>query len=62
MTVLAELPDSMKSSSLSRFVELTHVVSSLVEAPQHHRAKSIKHITPLKVGIEHCEPFAEGVC
>ena len=41
MTVLAELPDSVKSSSLSRFVEaaylypevggLTHVVSSLVE-------------------------------
>ena len=66
MTVLAELPDSMKSSSLSRFVEaahlypevggLTHVVSSLVEGtPQHYRAKSIKHITPLKVGIEHCE-------
>ena len=56
----------MKSSSLSRFVEaaylypevggLTHVVSSLVEGtPQHYRAKSIKHITPLKVGIEHCE-------
>ena len=66
VTVLAELPDSMKSSSLSRFVEaaylypevggLTHVVSSLVEGtPQHYRAKSIKHITPLKVGIERCE-------
>ena len=66
MTVLAELPDSMKSSSLSRFVEaaylypevggLTHLVSSLVEGtPQHYRAKSIKRITPLKVGIEHCE-------
>ena len=66
MTVLAELPDSMKSSSLSRFVEAaylypevggsTHVVSSFVEGtPQHYRAKSIKHITPLKVGIEPCE-------
>ena len=66
MTVLAELPDSMKKTSLSRFVEaaylypevggLTHVVSSLVNGmPQHYRAKSIKHITPLKVGFEHCE-------
>ena len=54
MTVLAELPDSMKKTSLSRFVEaaylypdvggLTHVVSSLVTGmPQHYRAKSIKH-------------------
>ena len=32
------------------------MVSSLVEGtPQHYRAKSIKRITPLKVGIEHCE-------
>ena len=32
------------------------MVRSLVEGtPQHYRAKSIKHITPLKVGIEHCE-------
>ncbi|CAE7633045.1 RE1 [Symbiodinium sp. CCMP2592] len=65
MTVLAELPDSMKKTSLSRFVEaaylypevggLTHVVSSLVNGtPHHYRAKSIKHITPLKVGVEHC--------
>ena len=63
-TVLAELPDSMKKTSLSRFVEaaylypevggLTHVVSSLVNGtPHHYRAKSIKHITPLKVGFEH---------
>ena len=66
MTVLAELPDSMKKTSLSRFVEaaylypeaggLTHVVSSMVNGtPHHYRAKSIKHITPLKVGFEHCE-------
>ncbi|CAE7721464.1 unnamed protein product [Symbiodinium sp. CCMP2592] len=65
MTVLAELPDSMKKTSLSRFVEaaylypevggLTHVVSSMVNGtPHHYRAKSIKHITPLKVGMEHC--------
>ncbi|CAE7763110.1 unnamed protein product [Symbiodinium sp. CCMP2592] len=34
---------------------LTHVVSSLVNGtPHHYRAKSIKHITPLKVGVEHC--------
>ena len=62
MTVLAELPDSMKKTSLSRFVEaaylypeaggLTHVVSSMVNGtPHHYRAKSIKHITPLKVGF-----------
>ncbi|CAE7621986.1 unnamed protein product [Symbiodinium sp. CCMP2592] len=66
MTVLAELPNSMKKTSLSRFVEaaylypeaggLTHVVSSLVNGtPHHYRAKSIKRITPMKVGFEHCE-------
>ena len=64
MTVVAELSDSVKKTFL-RFVEaylypevggLTHVVNSLVNGmPQHYRAKSIKHITPLKVGFEHCE-------
>ena len=64
--VLAELPDSMKTTALSRFVEaayvypevggLTHVVSAMVDGcPKHFRAKSIKHIIPLKIGLEHCQ-------
>ena len=57
MTVLAELPDSMKKSSLSRFVEaaylypkaggLTHVVTSLVNGIILGLSR-FKHITPLK--------------
>ena len=65
-TVLAELPDSMKTTALSRFVEaayvypevggLTHVVSAMVDGcPKHFRAKSIKHIVPLNIGLEHCQ-------
>ena len=33
---------------------LTHVVSAVVDG-WHFRAKSLKHITPLKVGFERCQ-------
>ena len=35
---------------------LTHVVSAMVDGcPKHFRAKSIKHIIPMKIGLEHCQ-------